>query len=344
MTMSFQQRKGVYIVAELSANHGNSLDVALDTVRAAKEIGADAIKIQTYTPDSLTLDIDGESFMANPKGPWAGTRLYDLYKKAALPLEWHSDIFNLAREIGIDCFSSPFSPKDVDFLEELDNPVYKIASFEITDIPLIRYAASKGKPVIMSTGVATLEDITLAIETCKDEGNSDITILKCTSAYPAAPEDANLLSISDLANKFNVNVGLSDHTMGAVAPVMSVAMGATVIEKHFILDKNIGGPDAHFSMDKEEFKTMIEQVRAAEKMLGQQNYALNSKQVQSRLFSRSLYISNDIKKGEQFTSDNIRSVRPGKGLHPKHLKGIVGKTASQDVSKGTPMSWDFVED
>lgn len=331
-----------YIIAELSANHGGSLEIALETVRAAKRAGADAIKLQTYTADTITIDSKLPDFKINQGTSWDGRYLYDLYKEASLPWEWHKPIMKLSNELGIDCFSSPFDFSAVDFLEELNVPAYKIASFEITDIPLIKYAASKGKPMIISTGIADIQDIELAISACREVGNHDITILKCTSAYPAMPEDADLIMIKDIRQRFNVKAGLSDHTTGIVVPVVSVAMGATVIEKHFILNKDIGGPDAHFSLDEREFKEMVEAVRIAEKSIGEVDYSIDDKKRQSREFSRSLYIVQDIKKGELLTSKNVRSIRPGFGMHPKHYDEILGRTAASDLKKGTRMSSDLI--
>ncbi|WP_397300229.1 pseudaminic acid synthase [Nonlabens ulvanivorans] len=332
-----------YIIAELSANHGGQLDIALDTVRAAKRAGADAIKLQTYTADTITLDCKKPEFEIKHGTHWDGQYLHDLYKDAALPWEWHQPIMDLANELEIDCFSSPFDHSAVDFLEDLQVPAYKIASFEITDIPLIEYAASKGKPMIISTGIAGIEDIELAIDACKRMNNSDITILKCTSAYPAAPEDANLMTINDIKERFNVKSGLSDHTMGIVAPVVSVAMGATVIEKHFILDKKIGGADAHFSLDEKEFTDMVMAVREAEAVIGKVDYEMTDKKLKSREFSRSLYVVEDIKKGETFTSKNIRSIRPGFGLHPKYYSEIIGEIANQNIERGTALSFKLLD-
>ena len=332
----------VYIIAELSANHGHSLDVALRTVEAAKRSGADAIKLQTYTADSMTLDIDSPEFMANPTGPWAGQKLYDLYQEAALPLAWHQPIFTHAKNLGLDCFSSPFDKDAVDFLEPFNPPAYKIASFEITDIPLIKYAAAKGRPMIISTGVADDTDIQLAIDTCREVGNEDITILKCTSSYPTNPEDADLLTISDISNRFGVFTGLSDHTMGIEAPVVSVALGAKVIEKHFILDKLIGGPDAHFSLDETEFTEMVNAVRTAEKLLGKINYEMDEKKFQSRERARSLYVSSSVKAGDLVSELNVKSIRPGYGMHPKHWLDIQGKTFNASYEKGTPLTFKCI--
>jgi pseudaminic acid synthase len=333
-----------FIIAELSANHGNDLDVAIATVRAARRAGADAIKLQTYTADTITLDVRNDYFRISQGTHWDGRYLHDLYKEASLSWEWHKPLFQAAKEEGLVCFSSPFDKTAVDFLEELGVPAYKIASFEITDIPLIEYVASRKKPVIISTGIATQEDITLAIEACKKAGNSDITLLQCTSAYPAAPEDANLLMIPDLRKRFSVRVGLSDHTMGIEAPVAAVALGAKVIEKHFILDRKIGGPDSHFSLNEEEFTQMVRAVRTAEKMLGRVDYSLNDKKKLSREFSRSLFIAEDVRKGEVFTEKNVRSVRPGFGLHPSQINMVLGKRASRDVQKGTPLQTEMIAD
>jgi pseudaminic acid synthase len=327
-----------FIIAELSANHGGKLEIALETVRAAKRAGADAIKIQTYTADTITLDSKKEHFKINQGTAWDGQYLYELYKEAFLPWEWHKELFDLANEEGLICFSSPFDFTAVDLLEKLNSPIYKIASFEITDIPLIEYVASKGKPIIISTGIAEIADIELAIKTCKKVGNNDITILKCTSAYPAAPEDANLLTIPDIVKRFGVKVGLSDHTMGSEAPSIAVALGATVIEKHFILDKSVGGPDAHFSLDEKEFKEMVDAVRLTEKMMGKVDYEMTVKKKNSRHFARSLFIVEDVKKGEVVSEKNIRSIRPSTGMHPKYYNEVLGKTFNTDIEKGTPLS------
>jgi len=302
-----------FIIAELSANHNGNLQVALDTIKAAKEIGADAIKLQTYTADTLTLDCDKEDFIIKGGTLWDGRKLYDLYKEAYTPWEWHEELFAYARKIGIDIFSTPFDKSAVDFLETLNPTCYKIASFEITDYELVRYTASKGKPIIISTGIATKEEIKDVVEICKKEGNRDIILLKCTSAYPAPLEEANLKMIPDLAKTFGVLSGFSDHTLGINAPIVAVALGAKVIEKHFILDKSIGGPDADFSLDKKAFSEMIKAIRDTEKLLGKVDYSMSEKKQKSRQFSRSLYVSKDIKKGEKFTEENIKSVRPGYG-------------------------------
>ena len=338
-----KEKKSCFIIAELSANHGGKLEIALETVRAAKRAGADAIKLQTYTADTITLNSKKEYFKINQGTHWDGQYLYDLYNEAFLPWEWHKPIFALAKKEDLVCFSSPFDFTAVDFLEELNCPIYKIASFEITDIPLIEYAASKGKPMIISTGIAEIKDIELAIETCKKAGNNDITILKCTSAYPANPKDANLSTIEDIKQRFKVKSGLSDHTLGIEAPMIAVAMGATVIEKHFILDKSIGGADAHFSLDEHEFKKMVDTVRLTEKMMGKVDYEMTESKKKSREFSRSLFIVKDVKKGELISNENIRSIRPGFGLHPKFLSEIIGKEYISNQGKGTPISWDMIQ-
>jgi len=332
-----------FIIAELSANHGGSIDIAKETILAAKRAGADAIKLQTYTPDTITLDVKAKDFKIDKGTAWDGMYLYDLYKKAYLPWEWHKELFELSNNIGLICFSSPFDKTAVDFLEELNTPIYKIASFEITDIPLIRYTASKEKPIIISTGIASINDIELAIATCKNVGNDDITILKCTSAYPTDPKDANLLTIPDIQNRFKVTSGLSDHTIGIEAPMIAVAMGAKVIEKHFILDKSIGGPDAHFSLDENEFKKMVDAVRLTEKLVGKVDYEMTEKKKRSREFSRSLYVTKDVKKGNKVTVDNVRSIRPGYGLHPKYYNEILGKSFLKDLEKGTPLSFEHLK-
>jgi len=330
--------KGVFIIAELSANHNGDIETAKKTVIAAKNSGADAIKLQTYTADTITLNSNKEDFRINQGTIWDGKLLYDLYKEAYTPWEWHKEIFDLAKELGLVCFSSPFDYSAVDFLETLDCPIYKIASFEITDIPLISYVASKGKPIIISTGIAQHEDIYLAVEACKKQGNLDITLLKCTSSYPAPIEEANISLMQQIAKDFQVKVGLSDHTMGSTLPIIATALGASVIEKHFILDRSIGGPDASFSMNEKEFSQMVQQIRATEKSIGSKNYKLSKKQEEAKAFSRSLYISKEIKKGEIASKENIKSVRPGYSLHPKHLPQILGKKAKKDFSLGERIS------
>jgi pseudaminic acid synthase len=331
----------VFIIAELSANHGGDIEIAKETIRAAKRTGADAIKLQTYTAATITLDSSKEDFLI--KGTiWEGRKLYELYLEAYTPWEWHEALFKTAKEEGLVCFSSPFDNTAVDLLESLGNPIYKIASFEITDVNLIAYAASKGKPMIISTGIASYEDIELAVKTCREAGNNDITILKCTSSYPAPIHEANLIMMQRFAKDFNVKVGLSDHTLGNTVPVVATALGATVIEKHFILDKSVGGPDASFSLDEKEFTDMVNAVRNAEKAMGKESYELTEKQIAGKAFARSLYVAEDIKKGELITDKNVRSVRPGFGLHPKFLTEILGKVAKQDLEKGERFKIEFI--
>lgn len=330
-----------FIIAEMSANHNQHLDIALDTIRAAKIAGADAIKIQTYTADTLTIDCDKLDFVCG-KGLWDGQTLYSLYQKAYTPWEWHEEIYRVAREEGITCFSTPFDKTAVDLLESLNNPIYKIASFEITDIPLIRYIASKHKPIILSTGIAMEEDIRLALDTIYEEGNNDVTLLKCTSAYPAPIEDANLLTIPDMKQRFGVKVGLSDHSEGSTVPMAAVALGAEVVEKHFIIDRSIGGPDSAFSMSAEEFAQMVQDVRNVEKALGSVCYPTDPTKIKGREYCRSLYVAEDMKAGDIITEKNVRSVRPGYGLHPKYLQEILGKTAVRDLEKGERFSLDMI--
>ncbi|GAB3725122.1 pseudaminic acid synthase [Flavobacterium koreense] len=339
---TIDDKSSVFIIAELSANHNGSLDNALETIKAAKRAGADCIKLQTYTADTITLDSDKEDFVI--KGTiWDGKKLHTLYQEAYTPWEWHEQIYRVAKEEGLICFSSPFDKTAVDLLESLNSPAYKIASFEITDIPLIEYVASKGKPVIISTGIARQEDIELALDACHRMGNYDVALLKCTSSYPAPIEEANMCMVKDLAERYNVISGLSDHTMGSTVPVVATVFGAKIIEKHFIIDRAIGGPDASFSMNEEEFTAMVKSVREAEKASGVVDYNLTEKQAKGRDFSRSLYIAEDIKAGEIFTEQNLRSVRPGFGLHPKYYNQLLGKKATTHLEKGTPMQLDFAE-
>lgn len=338
-TFQIDNNSPVFIIAELSANHNGSLETALETVRAAKRAGADCIKLQTYTADTITIDSREEDFMINGT-IWEGKNLHDLYKEAYTPWEWHAEIMRVAEEEELICFSSPFDHSSVDFLETLSVPAYKIASFEITDIPLIEYVASKGKPVIISTGIATMVDIKLALDACHRMGNRDIALLKCTSSYPAPIEEANMVMVKDMAEHFKVITGLSDHTMGATVSVVATCFGAKIIEKHFILDHSIGGPDASFSMDEKEFGDMVKAVREAEKAIGQVDYTLTEKQIKGRDFSRSLYVVEDIKSGEILTPKNIRSIRPGFGLHPKYYHQVLGKIAKQDLEKGTALNFE----
>lgn len=329
----------VFVIAELSANHNGSLETALETIRAAKRTGADAIKLQTYTADTITIDSNNSDFQVSGT-IWEGKNLYQLYQEAHTPWEWHEQLFKAAAEEGLICFSSPFDPTAVDFLEELNTPAYKIASFEITDIPLIEYVASKGKPVIMSTGIASHDDITTALEACRRMGNDDIALLKCTSSYPAPINEANMVMVKDMAERYGVITGLSDHTIGSTVPVVATCFGAKIIEKHFILDRSIGGPDASFSMNEAEFTEMVKAVREAEQAIGKVDYSPTEKQVKGRDFSRSLYVVKDVRKGDKITAENVRSIRPGFGMHPQFLPDVQGKTFLNDVPKGTPLRWE----
>lgn len=332
-----------FIIAELSANHNGNLDVAIETIKAAKRCGADAIKLQTYTPDTLTIDCDNKHFKIEAGTLWDGKTLYELYGEAYTPWEWHDQLFETAKNEGLICFSSPFDKTAVDFLERYDMPAYKIASFEIQDIPLIEYAASKGKPIIMSTGIAEQADIQLAVDTCRRVGNNDIILLKCTSSYPAPLELANLNTIPDLKTRFGVEVGFSDHTYGSLAPTVATTLGAKVIEKHFILDKAIGGPDADFSLDEPEFTEMVKAVRDTEKLLGKVCYDISEKVKNNRKFARSLFVVQDVKAGDIISEKNIRSIRPGYGLHPKYYYDILGKTFSENIERGTPLSNELIK-
>lgn len=331
-----------FIIAELSANHNQDFEIALKTIKAAKDAGADAIKIQTYTADTITIDCDNEYFQISGGTLWDGKTLYNLYKEAFTPWEWQAKLKDYAESLGLIFFSTPFDFTAVDFLEKLNVPCYKIASFEITDIPLIEYVASKDKPIIISTGIATIDEINEAVNACKNSGNNQIALLKCTSEYPAPIENANLLTIPDMEKRFGVIAGLSDHTLGSDVSVASVAIGAKIIEKHFIIDRSIGGPDAAFSMNFNEFKSMVDSIRNVEKALGTISYELTEKVKKSRNHSRSLFVVKDIKKDEIFTTENIRSIRPGNGISPKFLKDIVGKKSNADLAKGTPMSFEFI--
>ena len=341
--LTFLEKSSVFIIAELSANHNGSLSTAIDTIRAAKLAGADAIKLQTYTADTLTLDVNNEDFIIKSETIWDGQKYYDLYEKAHTPWKWHKVLFEAAKKQGLVCFSSPFDPTAVDFLETLGNPIYKVASFEITDIPLIEYIASKGKPMIISTGIADLEDIKLALNACKKMSNEDVALLKCTSSYPAPMEEANLIMIKDLADRFGVISGLSDHTLGTTAPVVAVTLGAKIIEKHFILDRSVGGPDSSFSINESEFTAMVKAIRETEKAIGKIDYTLTDKQLKGRDFSRSLYITKDVKKGDLVLNENIRSIRPGFGLHPKFLSEVLGKKFKKNLIKGTRMSLNHIK-
>ncbi len=334
----FNNTSETFIIAELSANHNGSLETALATIKAAARAGANAIKLQTYTADTLTIDSNKSDFVIQSGTIWDGKNYYQLYQEAYTPWEWHATLFQAARDEGLICFSSPFDKTAVDFLESLQTPAYKIASFEITDIPLIEYAASKGKPMILSTGIATEEDIELALDACYRMGNKDVAILKCTSSYPAPIEEANMIMVKDMAERYSVITGLSDHTMGSTVPVVATCFGGKIIEKHFILDRSIGGPDASFSMNEAEFAEMVKAVREAEKAIGVVDYSLTEKQSKGRDFSRSLYVVADMKAGDRITEQNVKSIRPGFGLHPKYYAQLLGKTVQTDIEAGTRFS------
>lgn len=333
----------VFIIAELSANHLQKFELAVETIKAIKDAGADAVKLQTYTPDTLTLDSDNDCFRIKQGTQWDGKTLYRLYQEAYTPWEWQPKLMKVAEELGLICFSSPFDKTAVDFLEQMKVPAYKIASFEITDLPLIAYVAGKGKPVILSTGIATLAEIEEAVDTCRNAGNDRIALLKCTSAYPAPVEEANLRTIPDLQGRFKTVTGLSDHTRGISVPIAAAALGAKIVEKHFILDRTLGGPDASFSLEPAEFAAMAQGVRESEAALGSIRYELSEKVHKSREFARSLFVVKEIKPGERFTEENVRSIRPGFGLAPKHLGEVLGKKSKAHIQRGTPLTWALVE-
>jgi len=332
-----------FVIAEMSANHLQDYNRAIEIIKKAKWAGADAIKLQTYTPDTITLDCDNEYFQIKQGTIWDGTILHKLYQKAYTPWEWQPKLKKIAEKEGLIFFSSPFDYTAVDFLEEMNVPAYKISSFEINDIPLIEYIAKKGKPIIMSTGIAKMGDIQDAIDACKRMGNNDIALLKCTSAYPSPLEDINLKTIPNMKDTFKTVVGLSDHTMGHAVAIGAVALGAKIVEKHLTLRRADGGADSKFSMEPEEFKLMVDSIRSIEKALGEVTYDLTEKQRNSREHSRSLFVVEDIKRGEVFTEKNIKSIRPGFGLESKYINDIIDRKASKDIRKGTPMSFDLIE-
>lgn len=334
----------VFIIAELSANHIQNFDIAVDTIRTIKQSGADAVKIQTYTADTMTIDCDNHYFQINQDTLWDGKTLYQLYGEAYTPWEWHPKLKKVAEELGLVFFSSPFDKTAVDFLDQMNVPAYKIASFEITDIPLIEYVASKQKPVIISTGISMISDIEEAINACKRMGNEQIALLKCTSAYPAPIEEINLRTISNMSDIFKTVVGISDHTLGSSVAIASIALGANIVEKHFILDRSLGGVDAAFSMEPEEFKFMVQSIREVEKALGTVNYELTEKAQKNRFFSRSLFAVENINAGEILNEQNIRSIRPGVGLHPRFINSIMGRRAKKNIKKGTPMDWFMIDE
>lgn len=332
-----------FIIAEMSANHNMDFDRAVAIMQAAKDAGADAIKIQTYTADTITLDSDAPCFQITQGTLWDGTTLHKLYESAYTPWEWQPQLKKIAEEMGLEFFSSPFDLTSVDFLEEMDVPAYKIASFEITDIPMLKKIAKLGKPIIIATGIANLSDIELAVKTCREAGNEDVIILKCTSAYPAPYEDVNLRTIPSIAETFDCIAGLSDHTMGSAVPGAAVALGAKVVEKHLTLRRADGGADSAFSMEPEEFKEMVDNIRKIELALGKVTYDLTPKAAREREHSRSLFVAKDMKAGDVFTEENLRSVRPACGLHTKHYEELLGKKIRKDAKLGTPMSWDLVD-
>ena len=334
----------VYIIAEMSANHCGDIDIAKKIIAAAKDIGADAVKLQTYTPDTITLDCQSDVFKISGNSPWDGRYMYDVYKEAQTPWEWHLELKNYADQLGIELFSTPFDYSAVDFLESIGVNSYKIASFEAIDFPLIKYTASKQKPTIISVGISSLEEIQEAIDTCKSVGNEDITILKCTSSYPAKLEDMNLLTIKDMVERFvpqGVKIGLSDHTLNVETAITATALGATVIERHLTLDRDFGGEDEAFSSNVEEFKQMVDSVRNTEKLLGKVDYSVN---IANRRGARSLFVVKDIKAGEVFTKENVKSIRPNNGLEPRYYDDLIGKVALLDLKKGTPLSFELIGD
>ena len=332
----------VYIVAEISANHHQDFDQAAKLIHAAKEAGADAVKLQTYTPDTMTIASDREYFRIGGGTLWDGRTLHDLYAEAYTPWEWQPKLKQVANDLGLDLFSSPFDASAVDFLEQMGVPAHKLASFELVDIPLIQKMAQTGKPLIVSTGMATLEEIEEALRVARQAGATQIALLKCTSAYPASPDDMNLRSIPELARRFEVPVGLSDHTMGIAVPVAAVALGACLVEKHFTLSRSQKGPDSAFSLEPEEFKAMVDAVRAAERALGQVHFGSSAHEASSRAFRRLLFVVQDVRQGQILTAENVRSIRPGHGLHTRHLADVLGKRAARDIERGTPLSWELV--
>ncbi len=342
--MNFQQKNKPFIIAEMSGNHNHSLERALQIVDAAAESGVDALKLQTYTADTMTIDkSDGEFFIEDANSLWKGESLYSLYQKAYTPWEWHKAIFDRCKEKGIVCFSTPFDFTAVDFLEELDCPIYKIASFENIDIPLIKRVAQTGKPMIVSTGMASISELDDLVRTAKKNGCQDLTLLKCTSSYPATPEGTNLLTIPHMKELFKCNVGLSDHTLGIGAAVASVALGATVIEKHFTLSRADGGVDAAFSMEPAEMAQLVRECNTACEVLGEVSYEIQEQEKKSVVFRRSLYIVEDMKAGDIITEKNMRSIRPGLGLYPKYYEDLLGRKVRRNIAKGTALNWDLLE-
>lgn len=331
-----------YVVAEMSANHQQDFDRAVEILHAAKQAGADAVKLQTYTADTLTIDCQGEPFIIGPGSPWEGRRLYELYQEAATPWEWQPKLKAIADQLELDLFSTPFDATAVEFLEQMEVPAYKIASFEIVDLALIRRVAETGKPLVMSTGMATRQDIGEAVETARQAGNEQLVLLKCTSAYPAPPEEMHLRAIPELARAFQTPVGLSDHTLGIAVPAAAVALGARLIEKHLTLSREDLGPDSSFSLEPDEFRQMVEAVRTVEQALGRAEFCVGERERPSRAFRRSLFVVQDMDAGDTFTEESVRSIRPGNGLAPKHLPAVLGRRAARQISRGTPLSWELV--
>ncbi len=338
------QSNPVYTVAEMSGNHNGSLEKALEIIHAMKDAGADAVKLQTYTADTLTIKSGRPEFTVGSEALWKGRTLHDLYDEAHTPWDWHQKLIDEARSLGMDVFSTPFDETAVDFLETFDVPAYKIASYELVDIGLIRRAAKTGKPIIMSTGMSTEEEIKEAVDAIREEGNDQIILLKCTSAYPAPPEAANLKTLKDMSEKFDVPVGISDHTLGIAVPIVAVSLGASLIEKHFCMSRDEPGPDNAFSLEPHEFKEMVNQIRIAEKSLGSVSYGSTSAEKACTAFRRSLYAVEDIKEGGEITSKNVRSIRPDCGLKPKYLAQILGRKVRKDIKKGTPMDWELIDE
>lgn len=332
----------VYVIAELSANHNQNFEDAVRLIEAAKDAGADAVKLQTYTPDTITLRSDREEFQIRAGTIWDGRSLYDLYSEAFTPWEWHEPLKRIANDLGLDLFSSPFDNSAVDFLEGLGVPAYKVASFELVDIPLICKVARTAKPLIISTGMASVEEIEEALKAARECGATDLALLKCTSAYPSPPEEMNLRTIGELASRFRVPVGLSDHTLGIVAPVVAVSLGACIIEKHLTLSRSAKGPDSEFSLEPVEFKAMVEAVRTAQSALGCVRIGPTEKEAKNRQFRRSLFVVEDVRLGDVFTNNNVRSIRPANGLHTRHLQQVLGQRATCDIKRGTPMAWELV--
>ena len=332
----------VFIIAEVSANHGQDFNRAVSLIKKAKECGVDAVKFQAYTPDTLTIDVDNKYFRIDHH-EWGGQTLYELYKKAYTPWKWFKELKKIAEDTGIIFLCTAFDKTSVDMLEELDICTHKIASFELVDLPLIEYAAKTGKPLIMSTGMADMDEIQEAVDTAKKSGAEDIILLKCVSSYPAEPQEMNLKTIPDMKDRFKCPVGLSDHSLGIGAPVCAVALGAAVIEKHFILSRDIKTPDSFFSIEPHELKDLVDNIRIAEKVLGKVHYGLTDEEKKSMIFRRSLFVVKDVKTGEKVSNENIRSIRPGCGLHTRHTSEVIGRVFTKDVHSGTPLSWDMIK-